>query len=260
MVSCLLVTLPIAERFAYLKRSIAAYCRQTHRDTELLIVTDPGSSAAKTAILAHVAALARHDIRIVESPTLFSLGALRNLSIDSAHGDFVCQWDDDDLHHPERVEWQCRALIESGKPAMLLEEVMQFFPGARSLHCTNWHATDAGGHTGTLMCARSAPIRYPETGPEARRGEDLAVALQLRRMGALHTLPDAPHLYVYVSHGDNTYPDDHHRMLASKLSISKALLCRREASLRDGLRAFDFGAGEVAVEGYNGTAFTMGRI
>ncbi len=107
------------------------------------------------------------------------------------------------------------------------------------------------------MCARSASILYPETGDATRRGEDAAVARELLRREGLHTLKGAPHLFVYVSHGENTYSQDHHRMLASELSISKALLGRREAQLRDGLRPIDFGSGDVTVEGYNGTAFTI---
>ena len=60
------------------------------------------------------------------------------------------------FHHPERVERQRAALIESGKDGVLLEEVMQFFPASRRLYCTNWRATEFKGHPGTLMCARSA--------------------------------------------------------------------------------------------------------
>jgi glycosyltransferase involved in cell wall biosynthesis len=258
MVSCLLVTLPVAQRFAHLKRSIASYCRQTYRDTELIIVLDPGPADARAAIEGHVAALGRDDIRIVASPQRVSVGALRNLSLGSARGDFVCQWDDDDLHHPERVERQRGALIESNSQGVLLEEVMQFFPGSRKLYCTNWRATESKGHPGTLMCRRSAPIRYANSGPDAQLGEDTAVVRQLQRHGALHILKGAPHLFVYVSHGDNSFPDDHHRMLARELSISQALLRRREAQLRDGLRSFDFGSGDLTVEGYNGVAFTIG--
>ncbi len=67
MVSCLLVTLPVAQRFTYLQRSIAAYCRQTWNDKELVIVLDSGSADARNAVLDHVSALERHDVRIVES-------------------------------------------------------------------------------------------------------------------------------------------------------------------------------------------------
>jgi hypothetical protein len=80
---------------------------------------------------------------------------------------------------------------------------------------------------------------------------------QLQRDDGLHALAGAPHLYVYVSHGGNSWADDHHEMLDTRLGISRGLLLRREAQLREGLRPFDFGPGDVTVRGNNGSAFTL---
>lgn len=256
-VSCLLVTLPISQRCGFFARSVAAYCRQTHANTELVVVLDEGAADARAAIVAHVASLGRPDIRIVEPPGKRVLGALRNMSLEHARGDVLCQWDDDDLHHPQRIERQLDALLASGSNATHLEDAMQYFPESRTLHWTNWRATEAKGLPGTLMCRRSAPIRYPETGTGATLGEDTAVSLQLQRQAGFHVLTGAPHLYVYVSHGANTWGDGHHRMLARELAISQSLLRRREAQLREGLAPFDFGPGRVTVQGYNGLAFTL---
>jgi glycosyltransferase involved in cell wall biosynthesis len=258
MVTCLMVTLPVSQRFSYLQRSLAAYCRQTHRDKELVLVLDRGPADAKSAIAAYVASLNRDDIRIVDPAGMNSLGALRNISRESARGDILCQWDDDDWHHPQRLERQLAALVESGGQSVVLQEVMQFFPESRSLYCTNWRSTPAQGLPGTLMCRQSAPIHYPETGYGSQLGEDSAVSTQLQQQDGYHVLADAPHLYVYVSHGDNSWPDEHHQMLAAKLGISRALLLRREARLREGLRPYDFGSDDVTVHGYNGAAFTLG--
>lgn len=258
LVSCLLVTLPVAERLRHFQRSLSDYCRQTHANRELIIVLDPGPADATLAIAAEVAALRRSDIRIVAAPTKQTLGWLRNLSVASARGEVLCQWDDDDLHHPDRLRRQLEAMLDTGHAAVYLEDVMQYFPASRTLYCTHWGATEPKGMPGTLMCRRAARIRYPETGPEARRGEDTAVALQLQRQGGYALLSGAPHLYVYVSHGANTWPDDHHRMLANELAISRGLLRRREAQLREGLRPIAFGPGAVNVQGYNGPAFILG--
>jgi glycosyltransferase involved in cell wall biosynthesis len=259
MVSCLMVTLPVPQRLRHFQRSLHSYCQQTHPCRELVIVLDQCPPDVKSAIAAHVSSLGRSDIEIVTLEGQHALGALRNLSLDRARGQFVCQWDDDDLHHPQRLELQLRALLESGSQAVCLQEVMQFFSTSRTLYCTNWHATEAKCFPGTLMCRKSAPIRYPESGPRKQFGEDTDVVLQLQRQGGLHILSGAPHLYVYTSHGENSYGDDHHRMLATRLGISRALLLRREAQLREGLRPFDFGPGDVTVQGYNGAAFTLGH-
>lgn len=257
MVSCLMVTLGVPGRLPFVQRSIAAYGAQTHRNRELVIVVNRGAPGGQAALARYVASLERNDIRYVEAPDDLGLGALRNLSRDIASGPVHCQWDDDDLHHPQRIEQQLAALAGSGMLAICFQEVMQYFPASRMLYCTNWRATEATVHPGTLMCRASAPIRYPEDGARARLGEDLAVLLQLKELGALHSLADEPCLYVYVSHGANVWSDEHHRMLVDRLAVSKGMLKRREAQLRRGLSAFDFGVEPVAVQGSNGTAFTL---
>jgi glycosyltransferase involved in cell wall biosynthesis len=259
LVSCLMVTLPSAARLAFVKRSIAAYCAQTHAPRELVMVLDQGPRQAKAAISDHVASLGRDDIRIIEAQGPLTLGALRNLSRASASGQFHCQWDDDDLHHPRRVESQLAALTDSGAQAVCLQEVLMFFTASRELYWTNWRASEPTVMPATVMCRANAPVRYPESGPNARRGEDTDVCVQLLRLGALHPMADAPHLLVYVNHGANTWDDDFHHMLANRLGLSQGLLRRREARIREGLEALDFGAGAVTVRGPNGAAFTIGE-
>lgn len=258
LVSCLMVTLPSAGRLAFVKRSIAAYCAQTHAPRELVMVLDQGPAEARAAIAGHVASLGRDDIRIVAAPGPMTLGALRNLSRESARGVVHCQWDDDDLHHPERVERQLAALDEGGAEAVCLQEVMLYFAATRELYWTNWRAAEPTVMPATLMCRAAAPVRYPETGETARRGEDTAVCLQLLARGGLRPITDAPQLLVYVNHGANTWNDDFHRMLAERLGLSQGLLRRREARIREMLAGVDFGPGAVTVRGPNGAAFSLG--
>jgi glycosyltransferase involved in cell wall biosynthesis len=256
-ISCLMVTLPAPERLQPLRRSLAAYCAQTHPRRELIIVHDHAGEAACAAIRRAVEACEREDIRFVAVPGELTLGALRNISWREAAGEFVCQWDDDDLYHPERLARQLEALAGSGAAASSLQHVMQYVPASRRLYLTNWAASPPACKPGALMCRRSVPVEYPESGPEARIGEDLVVLDQVRRMGGVHVLADAPHLYVYVSHGHNVCGQPHHRMIAEQLAVSKGLIRRREAALRHGLAPFAFGPGEVIVEGRNGPAFAI---
>jgi glycosyltransferase involved in cell wall biosynthesis len=257
MVSCLMLTLPVPQRLDFVKRSIAAYCRQTLLRKELVVVVDGRTSSGRDALLDYIGSLKRSDIRIVTPPGALSLGRLRNISVAAAGGDFLCQWDDDDCSHPERLARQLTHLVEGHHEAALLQDAIQYFPQTRSLYCLNWRATEAGGHPGTLMVRRSVPIDYPTAGPEAQLGEDLWVALALKQRGRFGYLARMPCLFVYVSHGHNSWHDEHHRMLASTLSISRGLLLRREAEIRAGLEFFDFGPGEVGVQGSNGLAFRL---
>lgn len=256
MVSCLMVTLPVPGRFEFFKRSVAGYCAQTHPDKELVVVAD-GASAARQPLVDHIAGLGRSDIRFVPISGKKTLGALRNRACDAARGDYFCQWDDDDLYHPRRLEEQLRVLSGNDARCVYLEDVMQYAPATRTLVWTNWRATETRAHPGTLLCAREAQPPYPESGKEGAIMEDVVVCRLLQRQPGFTVLPDKAYLYIYVSHGANTYPDEHHAMLARELAISRGLLLRREATLREGLAAFDFGPGDVVVQGSNGPAFTL---
>ncbi|HXQ12111.1 MAG TPA: glycosyltransferase family A protein [Caulobacteraceae bacterium] len=257
LISCLMVALPVGERLAGLKRSVADYLRQSWAERELVIVLNGGDRAVAAVIRSHVADLGRADICIVEPVGERPLGALRNIAKAEAGGAILCQWDDDDLYHPERLQQQAAALVASGAEAICLEQVMQFFPGERLLYCDNFRSAPEGGFAGSIMCWARAPIDYPETGPAARLGEDTAVALQLKARGAFAVLSDQAHLYVYVSHGGNSWDDAHHRVLPSRHGFTQGLLRRREAAFRAGLAAIDFGPGPVTVQGSNGPAFVI---
>lgn len=256
LISCLMVTLDNPVRQGFIRQAIDDYCAQTYERRELLIVKERPQTPQTGGVADFVAGLGRSDIRIIETGPS-TLGALRNLSFAEARGEVCCQWDDDDLHHPERLERQFEAMDAAGTEAVGLQETMQLFTGARALYRTNWRATPDTVAPGTLMCRTAAPIRYPEDGPNARLGEDSAVTAQLLARGQLHGLDNAPHLYVYVSHGANSWDNGHHRRLADMLGVSKSLLARREATLRAGLSPFDFGPQPVTVRGPNGPAFVI---
>lgn len=259
LVSCLLVTQFFGQRIPYVKRSIEAFCAQTYPLKELVIVWDMAHTINEDELDEYLVSLGRSDIRLVKPEPKRTLGALRNRSIREAFGQVLCQWDDDDLHHPQRIERQIRYLKECGAEAVGLQEVMQFFPASRELYWTNWRALPASVLPGTIMFHSTAPISYPEVGGSALHGEDTAVCLQLLERKSIVAFTGAPELYIYVSHGANTYSDEHHGMLAKRLGLSSGLLRRRENWIRNSLEAVDFGVGPIAVTGPNGVAFTIER-
>jgi glycosyltransferase involved in cell wall biosynthesis len=256
-IDCLMVTLPVPERLDFARRSIDDYCRQTYAKKRLIIILDRGIDASRQVLRDHIASLNREDIEVVVPERKLNLGELRNLSMETATADFVCQWDDDDRSHPHRLEAQLAYLEKTGLDAVFLQDLMQYFPSAKSLFWTNWRATPAGGHPGTLMARRSDKLRYPTAGDTSKLGEDLTLALALKEQGCVGYLSDMAHLFVYVSHGANSWHDAHHAMLSNELSISKGLLKRREATIREGLAPYEFAPGTVTVSGNGGPAFTL---
>ena len=252
-----MVTLPVPGRLAFAKRSIDDYCRQTLVAKNLILVLSGGVESVQAAIRDYVESLGRDDIFVHTKPEDWNLGQLRNFTLEIAPGDIFCQWDDDDLYHPKRLEQQLALLLEGKWEAVYLQEVMQYFPAKKVLYWTNWRATDIGGHTGTLMVRREAAIKYPTQGDKARLGEDYEAALALLARGRVGYLQTMPHLYIYVSHGSNSWHDGHHLMLAEQLSISQGLLRRREAQIREGLAPHRLPADTIEVTGNNGPAFRL---
>ena len=107
------------------------------------------------------------------------------------------------------------------------------------------------------MARATGSIRYPTVGQDASLGEDLRVALALKAQGKLGYLGAMPHLFIYVSHGKNSWNSEHHRRLIADLAISAGLLRRREAQIRAGLLPFGFPHESLQVSGNGGLAFVL---
>lgn len=217
LISCLTVT---AGRLILLKQAIQCYIDQTYPRRELVIVT-AGTSAYQQAIKRHLHDLDRPDIRlvVVDNPQA-TLGHLRNVSLDNAHGEVVCQWDDDDLYHPDRVQMQFDAMINADARASYLSDHLQFFVMEQDLYWVNWRHDGILDDSERLMPAslmmyQDPRLRYPEVGKECNVGEDNAIRRQLRRLFSVAELSDHGHLYLYRYHGRNTLNRAHHGNIAN---------------------------------------------
>jgi glycosyltransferase involved in cell wall biosynthesis len=141
-----------------------------------------------------------------------SLGELRNCSVDAARGEFVCQWDDDDWHAPERLRRQLEEVLRhasSGASASVLQHwflrVGETFSLCRSPF---W--------PGSLLSLRRAMPRYADLA----RSEDTAVAQHCRRHSRrlVHLLDET--LYVYECHGElNCWGRAHFEALVAEYSV-----------------------------------------
>jgi len=101
LISCLMVT---RDRLEMFKRSVSLFLRQTWLRKELIVVID-GTDVAEE-IHSYVMQLGKEEIKCVTVAGPSTLGRLRNISIGIATGEILCQWDDDDLYHPLRLERQ----------------------------------------------------------------------------------------------------------------------------------------------------------
>jgi hypothetical protein len=135
-----------------------------------------------------------------------TLGELRNALVDRADGDFVCVWDDDDLHHRHRIETQMAAVTAAGADACVLARITIWSPGTAQVAIPKHRPWE-----GTLLCRRAVMPRYAPV----ETSEDTPVVNALK-VGHRFLQIDAADLYVYVWHAANTSGDEHFRTMVNR--------------------------------------------
>jgi glycosyltransferase involved in cell wall biosynthesis len=213
-ISCLTVTL---NRLILLKEAIQCFCHQTYANKELVIVTD-GNQRYADAIRDYIATLDGFAIRLLQvEGKNHPLGRLRNIAMDFARGRVLCQWDDDDLVHPERLQTQFDHMARHQARACFLTDQLQFFVQQREMYWVTWTGNEGFIHQlipGTLMMVKSPFVRYPETGRFARTGEDSALLHQVIDQMKTVGLSHSGYLYIYRYHGNNVFSRQHHMKMA----------------------------------------------
>lgn len=209
LVSCLMVT---RGDLARVGASIGCFRKQTYHNKELVIVC-----GATTAGLQRLVEESGADVRLVPVNEQLSLGLLRNVSLDEARGEIVCQWDDDDIYGIHRIERSVGTLLQGEADAVFLRQVCLWCPGQRILSLSFTRVWEA-----SMVAFKEALPRYAD----APRREDTALVEAMLRTRSIALLDD-PLSYCYCIHGQNTYDLPHFQRILSgaslKLSYDKAL-------------------------------------
>jgi glycosyltransferase involved in cell wall biosynthesis len=187
----------IPARFA-----IDCFRRQTWPNRELVIV----SAAADSELPAFLASLGDPAIRYLPAAP-DPLGTLRNITVEAARGMFLCQWDDDDLSHPQRLEFQYRELVAGRAGAHFLSRVLMWWPEERRLAISSRRLWEC-----SMFCRRLALPAYVATS----RREDTLVVKEMRMYGNRTTYTDQPLAYCYIAHGRNLSSAAHLTRLFAK--------------------------------------------
>jgi glycosyltransferase involved in cell wall biosynthesis len=242
MISCLMVTQ--AARLPLAALAVGDFARQSHAERELVILHDGGADT-DAALRALAALHPGASIRVVAEPPGLSLGALRNRALAAAAGSHVCQWDDDDRYHPERLALQWAALSAQSADFCFLADQLHFFPQTREMYWDDWSVEPYPMDfvQGSLLGRRERMPPYPDLA----RGEDTAAVRELLRRGhRVARLRDAGWCYVYVCHGGNVWPPARHAAISREKRFGAARLLRHEAMLRRRLADYAPGFGAVA--------------
>lgn len=193
LVSCLMVTRGRAELASL---AIRCYQAQTYPHRELIVVDDDPCDALGRFIQD----LQDPTIRLFRQPNEGApLGELRQRSVDYSSGEYLCQWDDDDLYDPRRIEFQIFSLLGSSAEACFLQRWMLWWPRTHRLAISKHRVWE-----GSMLCRRDVIPDYQQL----TQGEDSPVTNQLLSRQRCILL-DKPELYLYVVHGANTFDPQH---------------------------------------------------
>jgi glycosyltransferase involved in cell wall biosynthesis len=201
LVSCLMVT---RGNVALVASAFACFRAQTWHNKELVVVCDN--------VTAELRALLDSDarVRLIEVTQKLALGDLRNLSVASSKGTYVCQWDDDDLYDPRRIAVQMGLIMSANVMAVFLSRWLIWWPARDVLALSGRRQWE-----GSMLAHRSVISVYPSMS----RGEDSQIA---RLIADYHptVLVDCPQMYCYRVTGENTFDASHfEQMLAHATKI-----------------------------------------
>jgi glycosyltransferase involved in cell wall biosynthesis len=204
-----------------------------------MVIISQGTSEQNVAIRNYLTSLGRSDITFHVAHPDVPLGTIRNTTVDISQGEVLCQWDDDDLYHPDRLMMQYNVLrTNSSRVASLYCDFLKYYSETKELYWCDWSGESIPAHRylcGSVMFYRKVfdmfPLFYPQSGSQCRVEEDLNVLFKLQIKGEIGPVWSAWH-YIYVYHGQNTYDLRHHNHTLNtetgkKVLDVKALLDRK---------------------------------
>lgn len=151
---------------------------------ELIVVCEEDDAKTVIFLRSEFDGDARIRPLVLRCESKLTLGEIRNHGIEACQGDYVCQWDDDDWYHPDRITAQLGQIEDSGLPACVLGRWIIYDSIGRQAYLSRQRAWE-----GSILCVRTELGRYPSL----RRGEDTPVINQLAADGKL-TILDRPEL------------------------------------------------------------------
>ena len=189
------------------RHALKMFQQQTYQAKEIVIVTDPGQMQR----LSNELNLGGNNtnIRLIDSGHYnknATLGDLRNIAASAAQGKYVCQWDDDDLYHPRRLEIQIGLLKNHSASACLLNQWIIWWPLKKRFAISNKRNWE-----GSLLAEKSIMPEYLSL----KRGEDTPVVENIIKNHRTISIKN-PNLYVYVVHGKNTFDEAHFELMYAR--------------------------------------------
>lgn len=207
LVSCMMLTY---NRYKPLTKAVDCFMNQTYENRELIIL-NTGTDGYVNKVQQFLMSSKIHEraqqmgIRIKHYHTdKKSLGFLRNEAIDYSDGEYIMIFDDDDIHHNERIECQMDAILHGNIQGTVLRNFVAV--KKKGLFRDKRHnCTMLSGLDGTLLFKKDE-VWYSDMD----QGEDTTFIETLKAFGHNIVIIDTPYnMYEYNYYGKNTVNENH---------------------------------------------------
>jgi len=198
LISCVCVT---NHKPQMLLRVINCFQAQSYTNKQLVILYEDTDLKTKNFIASNIFT---SNIKIVSTSGYpkKTLGELRNIAIESSDGEFVCQWDDDDWYHTDRLRYQHNIITTHGVNASILTRWTVFDNINKRAFISNRRRWE-----GSVLCRKD--IFKLKRYENKSKGEDTDIIDYLHENNHLAYIDDNPLLYIYIFHGNNTWDSNH---------------------------------------------------
>jgi glycosyltransferase involved in cell wall biosynthesis len=207
LVTCVMITRGVVP---ILRHSAECFRRQSYTNRELVVVCYQNADRVEDFFRSHN----YNKARLVRLESRLSLGDMRNIGISHSSGEIIAQWDDDDLHDPDRLKHSVGVLLHCERAAAtFLSRCLIWWPARKLIFISPRSAWE----NSMVAWRRTLPVY-----PALERSEDRFVAFRLHDVHTL-TLIKFPSLYIYTVHGRNSWGEEHF----------ESFLARAETVFRD---------------------------
>jgi glycosyltransferase involved in cell wall biosynthesis len=189
-----------SDRLPFVQQSIKYFLRQDYPNKELVVVED--GSEAMTGLVPD-----DPQVRYVHLPGTRTLGAKRNRCVETARGDLIMHWDDDDWMAPHRIRYQVEALLRKRAQVCGLRRMLFYNPVSSEV----WLYAFPEDHQlwlagGSLLYTREFWRRAPFPDIQVASDTRFIWAQDLSHSVTLHD----PNFYLAIIHPHNTSPKNCH--------------------------------------------------
>lgn len=196
LVSCLCVS---KNKLETVQHSLNTYMLQTYPQRELIFLYEDNNP--------HIKDIKQYfndkSIRYIKIKyTIYNtLTLLRKKSLEYAKGDYIIQWDDDDVYHPRRIEVMYKFAQDNLAECVMIDSLLVYMEHKLFLFKYNFE--------GSLFAKKSTIEKYIYTiDNKIQKGEDTWLLKSLLDHNHIKFMC-FPNSYIYMYHGNNVYTKQH---------------------------------------------------